>query len=377
MTAEITEIVHVDKSRAVKDPEYARSFSKTPSFCVYDERFIRDVIGSAPKIQLIEERREKGEQFAHEAGVYIRATNSVYFTSNFQTCDPIDLYAINCDTHKIEKLDYPEVVQANGACNYPGKTASVHASARYRGDVGSQPDRILYCSQGDHSMPSGLVLVDPVTKESEIMINNFHGREFSSVNDVVIHHDTGDIWFTDPTYGHEQGFRPDPLLPAHVYRFRPSTNECSVLADGFDMCNGLCFSPDYSLLYVTDTGAVKARSHSGDGHKFKFNYRNAGTIYVYDVVDKGTRIANRRTFAFCDLGVPDGIKCDENGYVYAGCGDGVHVWDPNGVLVGKIIVGCTTANFCFVKGGIWMFSEKDLYFCKIRAKGALVKIECE
>ncbi|KAK2855647.1 hypothetical protein FQN49_004981 [Arthroderma sp. PD_2] len=377
MSQEITKIDHVDKARAVKDPEYARSFSKTPSFCVYDERFVKDVIGPAPKIQLVEERREKGEHFAHEAGVYIRATNSVYFTSNFQTCDPIDLYGINCDTHKIEKLEYPEVVQANGACNYPGRIASTYASARYGGEARSQPDRILYCSQGDHSTPSGLVLVDPVTKESETLINNFHGREFSSVNDVVIHHGTGDIWFTDPTYGHEQGFRPDPLLPAHVYRFRPSTNDCSVLADGFDMCNGLCFSPDYSLLYVTDTGAAKARSHSGDGHMFAFNHRNAGTIYVYDVVDEGTRIANRRTFAFCDLGVPDGIKCDENGYVYSGCGDGVHVWDPNGTLVGKIVVGCTTANFCFVKGGIWMFSEKDLYFCEIRAKGALVEIECE
>ncbi|OAL69392.1 hypothetical protein A7D00_6511 [Trichophyton violaceum] len=375
MKEEISTIVHVDKPRAVKDPEYARSLGRTPSFCVFDERFIGDVVGSDPKIQLIEERRGKGEQFAHEAGVYIRETNSVYFTSNFQTCDPINLYAINCDTHEIEKLDYPDVVQANGACNYPGKTASTHSSGA--GNGGEEPDRLLYCSQGDQSTPSALVLVNPVTKESEILLNNFYGREFSSVNDVVIHHGTGDVWFTDPTYGFEQGFRPEPVLPAQVYRFRPSTKDCYALADGFDMCNGLCFNPDYTLLYVTDTGAVKARSHSGNGRKFQADYRNAATIYVYDVVDGGTRISNRRAFAFCDSGVPDGIKCDENGYVYSGCGDGVHVWAPDGTLVGKIIVGCTTANFCFVKGGIWMFSEKDLYFCKIQAKGALVKIECE
>lgn len=106
----ITKVVRVDKARAVKDPEYARSFSKTPSFCVYDQRFVTEILGDNPEIQLIEEKRATGEQFAHEAGVYIRSTNSVYFTSNFQTCNPVDLYAINCDTHEIQKLSYPEVV---------------------------------------------------------------------------------------------------------------------------------------------------------------------------------------------------------------------------------------------------------------------------
>lgn len=221
------------------------------------------------------------------------------------------------------------------------------------------------------------MLVDPVTGKSQTLINNFHGREFSSVNDVVVNHLNGDIWFTDPTYGYEQAFRPAPVLPAQVYRFRPMTNECWAVADGFDMCNGLCFSPDYSRLYVTDTGAVKAHDGPGDGHNFSFDPRKPATIYVYDVVDWGTRLANRRMFAFCDTGVPDGIKCDDQGYVYSACGDGVHVWHPDGTLVGKILVSCTTANFCFARGGIWMFSEQELYFCSLKAKGALVHIECE
>ncbi|KAK2749860.1 hypothetical protein FQN57_005275 [Myotisia sp. PD_48] len=384
MKEKITKVVYVDRACAAKDPEYARSFSKTPSFCVYDARFVSDIIGDNPKLQLISERRATREQFAHEAGVYIRSTNSVYFTSNFQTGDLIDLYAINCETHKIEKLNYPEVVQANGACNYPGKIASATARSTATAvanatvtDKHVEPDRILYCSQGDMTTASGLVLIDPMTGESETLLNNFHGREFSSVNDVVIHHETGDMWFTDPTYGYEQAFRPDPQLPPQVYRFRPSTKECSAVADGFKMCNGLCFSPDYSLLYITDTGAAMAHDGPGDGHQIYLDPRKPATIYVYDVVDNGTRLANRRLFAYCDTGVPDGIKCDESGYVYSGCGDGVHVWDPKGTLIGKIIVGGTTANLCFVKGGLWMFSEQELYFCKLEAKGALVEIECE
>ncbi|KAJ9627758.1 hypothetical protein H2203_002971 [Taxawa tesnikishii (nom. ined.)] len=330
--SEWTNIVRVDRARAAKDAAYARSFSTSgPCFCVYDERFAKDILGNSPKIKRIEQR---DYQFAHEAGLYIKRTNSVYFTANFQTCDPVDLYAIDSGTHAIKKLDYPDVVQANGACNYQ--------------------DKVLYCSQGDKSTPSSLVLVDPVTEKSEVLINNFQGREFNSINDVVIHHKTGDIWFTDPTYGYEQAFRPAPQLPCQVYRFRPSTHECWVVADGFEMCNGLCFDPQYKKLYVTDTGAIQAHNGPGDGHQFSF--------------DPG----NRRPYMF-----PDGIKCDANGYVYSGCGDGVHVWDPQGTLVGKIIVGNMTANFNFVKDGVWMFNEHVLYFVGLKAKGALVHIECE
>ena len=348
-----TKIIRVDLAKAVTNPRYTHSLRHFPCFCVYRESFVDDVLGEGPELQLIEAR---DYQFAHEAGLYIRRTNGVYFTANFQTCDPVHLYVIDSKSHEIKQLHYPDVVQANGACNYR--------------------DCVLYCSQGNLTTPSGLVLVDPVSDKSEVLINNFHGREFSSVNDVVVHHETGDIWFTDPTYGYEQAFRPSPVLPPQVYRFRPSTGECWVVADGFEMCNGLCFSPDYKTMYITDTGAVKAHAGPGDGHQFSFNARKPATIYAYDVRD-GTTLINRRTFAFCDKGVPDGIKCDEKGYVYSGCGDGVHVWNSQGTLVGKIITGSMTANFCFVKGGIWMFNEKELYFCRLKAKGALVSIECE
>ncbi|RDW63761.1 hypothetical protein BP6252_11306 [Coleophoma cylindrospora] len=346
------EITVVDNGRAVTDAAYARSVSSKPSFVVYHEDFHK-VLGNSPQLTLVESR---DYQFAHEAGVYNKATKSVYFTSNFQTSDPVELSAVNCETFAVTKLDFPEVVYANGACQYQ--------------------DHVLYCVQGSKDVPSSLVLVDPVTSKSTTLINNFYGREFSSINDVVIHHPTGDIWFTDPTYGYEQGFRASPDMPVQLYRFRPSTSQCWMVADGFTQCNGLCFSPDYKSLYVTDTGAVQAHNGPGDGHSLFSKPRLPASIYVYDVVDQRV-LANRRAFAFCDTGVPDGIKCDEAGNVYSGCGDGVHVWDPQGSLIGKIITGGVTANFCFAKDGMWMMCEKELYFCRLKEKGALVKIECE
>ncbi|KLJ06254.1 hypothetical protein EMPG_10323 [Blastomyces silverae] len=330
----ITNITYFDTKRAATDIPYARSFSSPPSFVVYSEKFIQDVIGDNPQLSLVSSRKETNDQFAHEAGK---------LTS---------------------KPGFDIVSQPNGACNYQ--------------------DKVLYCAQGDiprekngggsSSQPSALTLVDPVSGTAETLLNNFYGREFSSLNDVVVHHGTGDIWFTDPTYGYEQGFRPPPVLPKQVYRFRPSTGQCWAVADGFDMCNGLCFNPDYTLMYITDTGSIQSHGDIRDGHNFSVRGTSPASIYVYDVVERGTRLGNRRLFAFCDNGVPDGIKCDERGYVYSACGDGVHVWDTEGSLVGKIVVGGTTANFCFDEEGIWMFAEEELWFCKLKARGALLGV---
>ena len=93
-------------------------------------------------------------------------------------------------------------------------------------------------------------------------------------------------------------------------------------------------------------------------------------------MNNGTRLANRQMFAFCDVGIPDGIKCDEEGNVYSGCGDGVHCWDANGTLIGKIYTGGVVANFNFTKEGIWMMAEEKLFFCELHATGTLVKTEC-
>jgi len=73
---------------------------------------------------------------------------------------------------------------------------------------------------------------------------------FNSLNDVVVARD-GAIWFTDPPYGYEQGFRGRPQLPAMVYRFDPESRSVRAMADGFGRPNGLAFDPSGTVLYVT------------------------------------------------------------------------------------------------------------------------------
>lgn len=75
------------------------------------------------------------------------------------------------------------------------------------------------------------------------------------------------------------------------------------------------------------------------------------------------------------IGIPDGIKCDLQGNVYSGCGDGVHVWTPGGKLIGKIKVIGGVANFCFGrKGELFLLNENKFWVVKIASsvQGALL-----
>lgn len=109
---------------------------------------------------------------------------------------------------------------------------------------------------------------------------------------------------------------------------------------------------------MTDTGA----------QEFTANTTRPATIYAFNVSADYTTLSNRRTFAYVDIGFPDGIHCDATGNVWAGCGDGVHVWNPSGQLVGKVFIGETSNNFAFGpdlgdgRGSImWIFSNYRLW----------------
>ena len=86
-------------------------------------------------------------------------------------------------------------------------------------------------------------------------------------------------------------------------------------------------------------------------------------------------LTNRRLFAMALVGIPDGIKCDLEGNVYSGCGDGVTVWSPGGVLLGRILVDGGAANFCFGRDGeMFILNEHRLWRAQLKAKGALLGI---
>lgn len=182
------------------------------------------------------------------------------------------------------------------------------------------------------------------------VVAEFEGKKFNSPNDVVVKTD-GTYWFTDPDYG--LAGRPKEMPGNYVYRHDPKTLTTTVLVKDFDKPNGLCFSPDESKLYVADSGRPRH-------------------IRVFDVNRDGT-ISGGEVFCEIDRGGPDGIRCDADGRVWSSAGDGVHVFAPDGRLIGKILVPEAPANLGF--GGaefktLYITARTSLYAIETNVKGA-------
>lgn len=189
-------------------------------------------------------------------------------------------------------------------------------------------DRALNLYVCEH-VTSALVRETPAG-ERQVLASHWRGKELNSPNDVVVKSD-GAVYFSDPTYGRMPVFgleREQALDFQAVYRIA-ANGELHCEADDFDQPNGLCFSPDESLLYVNDT----TRAH----------------IRVFDVRADGG-LTNGRIFAesigtgVLEEGVVDGMKCDEHGNVYVTGPGGFWVFAADGEHLGVLGMAENAAN---------------------------------
>ena len=342
----------------------AQSLGDKP-FHVYDDAFL-EVLGGNPTLTLI--AQSASDPLFHEAVVWHNQTQEMFFSQNAGSP------AAGTGLKKsaiVQKISLADAAAAAGKKDAKAKVATVNATPAVINPNGGTNYRgkIVFAGQGqgDKSAPS-LYAMDPVAPhKTTVLVNNFFGRQFNSLNDVSVNPRNKDLYFTDVHYGYLQDFRPVPGLPTQVYRFDDRTGAVSVVADGFSAANGLTFSPDGKSAYVTDTGYI----HGKEGN----NALMPATIYRFDVADDGT-FDNRKTFAYVSSGIPDGIHCDTKGNVYTGCGDGVHVFNPSGKLIGKIFLGTGVANFNFAgKGKMVICAETKLYYATLGAEGAVVASE--
>lgn len=172
-----------------------------------------------------------------------------------------------------------------------------------------------------------------------VLMDRFEGRRLNSPNDVVVKSD-GSVWFTDPVFGilgNYEGHKAEPEIDQGVYRIDGESGEASCLTTDVLGPNGLCFSPDESILYVVESRGVPTRK-----------------ILAYDVTSGGRDIAGKRVFIDAGPGgTPDGMRCDVDGNLWCGWGmgtaelDGVLVYAPDGAKIGRIALPERCANVCF------------------------------
>jgi gluconolactonase len=265
------------------------------------------------------------ETDAHEGPVYAADEHALYFTT------------VRRESVAIKRLDLADT-----------RVSVIRADANMANGMAlDREGRLVVCEQGTFNTRARISRLDRRTGEVETFVED----GLSSPNDVAVRSD-GTIWFTDPIYGYLQGFRPEPMLGDRVYRYDPASDHLAVVADYFDKPNGIAFSPDERVLYVSDNGGP---------HE----------LLAFDVDDDG-RLANRRQLAVSTPEHPDGLKTDTDGRIYASHAGGVQVLDPSGALIGEIELP-GAVNFTFGgpnKDVLYITADTAIWAAVLNWKGA-------
>jgi gluconolactonase len=206
-----------------------------------------------------------------------------------------------------------------------------------------------------------------------VLADSYQGKGLNAPNDGAAHPD-GWYFFTDPGYGglmNYEGVRLNtgsvqPIQKEAVYRI-DAPGKIEKVADEPWKPNGLCFSPDFKKVYIADTG----KSHYPDAKS---------VIWVYDL--DGKKLKNGKFFAEMTMngktGFADGIRCDEDGNVWAGMGwvgdgyDGIHIFSTDGTRIGQIRMPEIISNIAW--GGknrnrLFMTGSTSLYAVYVETRG--------
>ena len=206
---------------------------------------------------------------------------------------------------------------------------------------------LLSCQHGGRNVISTSLADGKIT----VLVDSIGGKKLNSPNDLAIKSD-GTIWFTDPTYGLKG--RKAEVDGKNVYHFDPKTKKITKIYTGFDMPNGIAFSPDEKRLYIADTGKV-------------------GTIRAFDVPKKPEPLGG----VVFEIEVRcDGMCVDVQGNIYTTSRGGIHVFDKDGKKIGVIPTPEHPANVCF--GGddyktLYITARKSLYSVDVKIPGAKPK----
>jgi gluconolactonase len=218
--------------------------------------------------------------------------------------------------------------------------------------------RLIVCEH----VTSSVVRMDPdgTGGGREVLASHYESKELNSPNDVIVH-SSGAIYFSDPTYGRMPVFgieREQELDFQGVYRIPPGGGDPQLLVDDFVQPNGLCFSPDESLLYINDTDRAHIRV---------FDMEDDGSI------SKGRLLADGIGTGDLESGeLVDGMKCDEHGYVWVTGPKGVWIFTPSGEYLGIVEIPEGVGNLHW--GGpdwSWLFvpATTSLYRVATKTRG--------
>lgn len=214
--------------------------------------------------------------------------------------------------------------------------------------------RLVMCEHGDRRI-SRL----EADGRKTILVDRYQGKRLNSPNDLLVR-PNGDLYFTDPPFGLPKAFD-DPqkeLDFSGVYRRSPD-GTVTLMTKELKAPNGIAFTPDGKTVYISNADP------------------NQAIWLAYDVKEDGT-FANGRTFfnateqAKTKKGVPDGMKIDKDGNLFAAGPGGVYVIAPDGTHLGSFETGVATANCAWGDDGsmLYIAAHTTIYRIKTKTQGS-------
>jgi len=187
------------------------------------------------------------------------------------------------------------------------------------------------------------------------LVDNYQGKRLNSPNDGVLH-SSGALYFTDPPYGLPKQAE-DPRREMDfcgVFRLSPD-GQLTLLTKELSRPNGIAFSPDEKILYVANSDPERAIWMA-------FPVKSDGTLGPGRVFADVTSMAGKMP------GLPDGMKVDRAGNLWATGPGGVHIYAPDGTRLGRLDTGEATANCAWGDDGSTLYVTADMYLCRIKTK---------
>uniref|UniRef100_A0A7S2HFS3 SMP-30/Gluconolactonase/LRE-like region domain-containing protein n=1 Tax=Helicotheca tamesis TaxID=374047 RepID=A0A7S2HFS3_9STRA len=310
------------------------------------------------------------EPLFHEAGVWMPSTKEWIVASNrlkHKSGEPHVIFSaidVKGDVRTLDNLS--SVIPMGNGGTADGKGGAYLCSQGLE-DVGGA---IYHTADGEKATAvvsqSSLVTCTAEEEDKNVILN--------SPNDICVYKQEW-LLFTDPSYGYEQGFRSKPQSGEFVWvASTDGKTVAPLITSGLHKPNGICLSPDQSILYVTDTAFI-----NGTG---EMDPKLPRHVLAYDIhLSEGNggdllpiKLTNRRVLfkLYCRQGVPDGIKVDVDGNIYVGAGDGARIFSPSGELIGVLALEGGVANLCF--GGddlrdLLLLNEKKAVLIRMERPG--------
>lgn len=214
---------------------------------------------------------------------------------------------------------------------------------------------LVLCQHGDRRLARMNAPLDDPKPDYTTIIDKYTDKKFNSPNDAC-YSKNGDLYFTDPPYGLEKGIN-DPLKELSfqgVYRYSPS-GELHLLTKELSRPNGIALSPDEKTLYVANSDPSRAIWMA-------YSLNHEGMIESKKVFHEATDLVGK------EKGLPDGLKVDTNGNVFASGPGGVWIFNDAGKVLGKIKTGQATSNCAFGESGKELFITADMYVMRVKLK---------